>query len=98
MRVIDEATSAIAAVCIGTINMLNPAMIVLGGSIAADPEVAALIQEKLSRDHLPEPAKAVTVRSAQLRSDGVLLGAVGLVLYDLFKPARANGVVPEIKG
>lgn len=96
-RVIDEATSALASVCIGIINMLNPAMIVLGGSIAADPEVAALVQEKLSRDHLPEPAKAVTVRSAQLQSDGVLMGAVGLVLYDLFKPARANGVVPEMK-
>ncbi len=97
-KIIEEATSAVAAVCIGIINLLNPAMIVLGGSIAAEPEVAALVQEKLSRDHLPEPAKAVTVRSAQLRSDGVLLGAVGLVLYDLFKPARVNGVIPELKG
>lgn len=96
-QVIDEATSALASVCIGIVNMLNPAMIVLGGSIAADPEVAALVQEKLSRDHLPEPAKAVTVRPAQLRSDGVLLGAVGLVLYDLFKPTRVNGSTPELK-
>ncbi len=91
-RVIDEATTIIAIVCIGIVNMLNPEVIVLGGSIARDPRVAQAVQRKIGRDLLTEPAKAVSVRPAQLQSDGVVLGAVGLVLYDLFKPSRANGV------
>lgn len=88
-QVVEEATGVISAVCIGIVNMLNPEVIVLGGSIARDPMVARLVQQKVGRDLLAEPAKAVDVRCAQLNSDGVLLGAVGLVLYDLFKPFRS---------
>jgi predicted NBD/HSP70 family sugar kinase len=96
-RVINEATTAIATICISIVNMLNPRSIILGGSIANDPSVARLVQQKLGKDLLSEPAKAVTVQPAQLGGDGVVLGAVGLVLYDLFKPSRANGVSMETK-
>jgi predicted NBD/HSP70 family sugar kinase len=97
LQVLDEATTVIATVGISIVNLLNPELIILGGSIASDPSLALRVQDKLGRDRLSEPATAVSVRPSLLGSDGVVMGAVGLVLYDLFKPARVNGVTAESK-
>jgi hypothetical protein len=45
-----------------------------------------MLQEKIHKDLLVTPAEAVHVRPALNAENGVVLGAVGLVLYELFEP------------
>ncbi|HTP79064.1 MAG TPA: ROK family transcriptional regulator [Bacteroidota bacterium] len=90
MKIVDEAASLISMVSIQLINLLNPETIVLAGKLAGSPKVAALVQDRVRFDVLSAPAEAVQIVPAKLGSDGVLLGAVGLVLYDLFKPSRTQ--------
>ncbi len=94
LRVINEVTSVLAVACINIINMLNPEIIVLGGSISHEPLVTRMLQDKVREDLLTEPAQAVEIHPAKLNNDGVVLGAVGLVLYDLFKPSHRSNVLP----
>ena len=87
-RIIREAAHLVSIVCIDLINTLNPEMIVLGGNIV-DPSIfVPLVQERVRDDILSVPAEAVQIVPSKLGSDGVIRGAVGLVLYDLFKPVR----------
>ncbi len=98
-QLLDEVASLTSIVCIHLINTLNPELIVIGGKIVEeDGIVLKLVQQKVKDDILSVPAEATKIRPASLGRDGVVLGAVGLVLYDLFKPVRNDVVrstVPE---
>jgi hypothetical protein len=45
-----------------------------------------MLEERIHKDLLVPPAEAVHVRTAMNAENGVILGAVGLVLYELFEP------------
>lgn len=93
-QLLEEVASLTSIVCINIINTLNPELIVIGGKIAeAGSTVLDRVQQKVRQDILSVPAEAVRILPAALKEDGVILGAVGLVLYDLFKLAR-NGSYP----
>ena len=47
-----------------------------------------MLQLKIHRDLLTPPAEAVRVRCAANGENGVILGAAGLVLYELFEPIQ----------
>jgi predicted NBD/HSP70 family sugar kinase len=86
-QVIEEFVSLLGILSINVVNVLNPEMIVVGGKLAqAHPAVAEMLQVKIHRDRLTPPAEAVRVRCAAHGQDGVILGAAGLVLYELFEP------------
>lgn len=86
-QVIEEFVSLLGVLSINMVNTLNPEMIVIGGMLAqAYPGVAEMMQVKIHRDLLTPPAEAVRVRCAANGENGVILGAVGLVLYELFEP------------
>ncbi|MFH0992666.1 MAG: ROK family transcriptional regulator [bacterium] len=88
-NVLDEVARLTSIVCINLINTLNPELIVIGGDIAeAGTFVLERVQQKVREDILSVPAEAVRILPAKLHTDGVILGSVGLVLYDLFKPAK----------
>ncbi len=69
-------------------NTLNPELIVLGGSVIdSNPQVLREVSEFMSRDILPTPVQSVRIEPAHYKADEVLLGAIGLILYELFEPA-----------
>ncbi len=86
-QVIEEFTSLLSILCITMVNALNPEMIVIGGQLAESyPGIAEMLQAKIHGDLLTPPAEAVQVRPANHGELGVILGAAGLVLYELFEP------------
>jgi predicted NBD/HSP70 family sugar kinase len=93
VRIIEEFASLLNILCINIVNTLNPEVIVLGGELAQSyPEIAGILEEKIHQDLLTPPAEAVRVRPAKHENRGVILGAVGLVLYELFEPLHGHSV------
>jgi N-acetylglucosamine repressor len=89
VQIIEEFAGLLSILCINIVNMLNPELIVIGGELARSyPQIAELLQQKIHKDLLLAPAEAVRVRSVNHGESGVILGAVGLVLYELFEPMR----------
>jgi len=92
-QVIDEFASLLSILCINMVNTLNPEMIVIGGKLAQSyPDIAVMLQDKIHRDLLAVPAEAVHVQPALHGENGVILGAAGLVLYELFEPLHSFSV------
>jgi N-acetylglucosamine repressor len=93
LHVIEEFASLLSTLCISVVNTLNPEMIIIGGKLAQGyPLVAEMLQDRIHRDLLAVPAEAVCVRAATHGEDGVILGAIGLVLYELFEPLHRRSV------
>jgi N-acetylglucosamine repressor len=87
LSIIDEFTSLLSILCINLVNTLNPELIIIGGKIVQSyPGTAAMLQEKIHKDLLSVPAEAVRVKAALHGEGGVILGAAGLVLYEMFEP------------
>ncbi len=87
-QLLEEVALLTGIVCINLINTLNPELLVLGGRLTENGSTLLdRVQKKVSEDLLSIPAEAVHIVTSQLQAEGVILGAVGLVLYDLFKPA-----------
>jgi predicted NBD/HSP70 family sugar kinase len=92
-QVIEEFISLLNLLCTPMVNTLNPEMIVIGGKLAEAFHAAAeMLQGKIHRDVLAPPAEAVRVRCAANLETGVILGAAGLVLYELFEPMQRISV------
>ena len=92
-RIIDEFTSMLSMLSINLVNTLNPELIIIGGKLAQYyPALAESLQDKIRADLLTPPAEAVHVRTAKHGESGVILGAAGLVLYELFEPLHALSV------
>lgn len=86
-QVINEFISLLSILSVTLVNTLNPELIVIGGKLAqAFPACAEMLQHRIHESVLTPPAEAVRVRCAANGERGVLLGAAGLILYDLFEP------------
>ncbi len=93
LQVVEEFASMLNILCINLVNTLNPEVIVLGGELAQSyPEIAGILEEKIHQDLLVTPAEAVRVRPAKHGNRSVVLGAVGLVLYELFEPLHGHSI------
>ena len=91
--IIDEFTSMLSTLSVNLVHTLNPELIIIGGRLAqSHPGLAEILQEKIHADLLTPPAEAVHVRAAKHGENGVILGAAGLVLYELFEPLHALSV------
>ena len=97
-RIIDEFTSMLSMLSINLVNTLNPELIIVGGKLAQNyPPLAETLQDKIRADLLTPPAEAVHVRSARHGETGVILGAAGLVLYELFEPLHTFSVRSSLR-
>ncbi len=87
MHVIEEFTSLLSILCINIVNTLNPEIIIIGGQLMQYyPHAADMLREKIHKDLLAIPAEAVRVTTAMHGESGIVLGAAGLILYELFEP------------
>jgi len=89
--VLDRAWMAIGAMCAGLVNVLNPEVIVLGGSIALHrPDLKDAVRREIDRRAFPLPARRVRVELAQHGDDVSLIGLLPIVNDRLRDPAYAK--------
>ncbi|MEX1155938.1 MAG: ROK family protein [Chloroflexota bacterium] len=89
--VLDRAWMALGAMCAGLVNVLNPEVIVLGGSIALHrPELKDAVRREIDRRAFPLPARRVRVELAQHGDDVSLIGLLPIVNDRLQDPAYAK--------
>jgi glucokinase len=89
--ILDRAWVAIGVLCASLVNLLNPEVIILGGSIAAHrPELFEVVRRELGRRAFPIPARRVRIVAAQLGDDVSLIGSLPIVNQRLQDPAFRN--------
>lgn len=72
------------------VNVLNPALVILGGFLALIDEGAHdVLADEVGRLSMPESAAAVAIRAAELGSDRLLVGAAELAFRPLWGSTRA---------
>lgn len=90
--VIDRAWTAIGAMCASLVNVLNPEVIVVGGSIAVhQPTLLEAIRDGIDRRSFPIPARRVRVALAEHGDDVSLVGSLPIVNERLHDPAYRHG-------
>jgi glucokinase len=88
---LDRAWQAVGALCAGLVNLLNPEMIVLGGSIATHrPELFDAVRAEVGRRAFAVPARRCRIEIAQLGDDVSLIGLLPIVNARLGDPAFAR--------
>lgn len=86
-KIFNEMSRLIGTIGIILANTINPEMIVLGGAVVdSNLQLLDEVSGFLKKDILPAPVQNVRVVPAHHKADEVLLGAVGLILYELFEP------------
>jgi glucokinase len=92
---LDRAWVAIGAMCASLVNVLNPEVIVLGGSIAAHrPELFDVVRREVQRRAFQGPARRVRVLPAEHGDDVSLIGLLPIVTERLNDPAFRRGRNP----
>lgn len=92
--VLDRAWAAVGAMCSGLVNVLNPEVMVVGGSIATHrAELVPRIREEIDRRSFAIPARRVRVTLAALGDDVSLIGSLPIVNERLTDPAYRRGSV-----
>ena len=86
--VLARAWTAVGAMCAGLVNVLNPEIIVLGGSIALHrPELIGVVRDEIDRRAFAIPARRVRVAMAEHGDDVSLVGSLPIVNERLHDPA-----------
>lgn len=94
--ILARAWTAVGAMCAGLVNVLNPEVIVLGGSIARHrPELIGVVRDEIDRRAFRTPARRVRVETARHGDDVSLIGSLPIVNERLRDPAYARGRVPS---
>jgi glucokinase len=94
---LDRAWVAIGAMCASLVNVLNPEVIVLGGSIAAHrPELFDVVRREVERRAFAAPARRVRVLPAEHGDDVSLIGLMPIVNERLHDPAFGRGRNPQV--
>jgi glucokinase len=91
-RVLDRAWTAIGALCVSLVNILNPEVIVIGGSIAEHrPQLLDVARDAIARNAFGVPASRVRVVPAALGDDVSLIGTLPIVHARIGDPAFGGG-------
>lgn len=88
IEIITRAGHTIGEVLAAAINLLNPALIVVGGGLSsAGDTLLAAVRESIYRGSLPLAARDLVVLGTSLPGRGGLIGLASLVIDELFAPA-----------
>ncbi|HEY3531041.1 MAG TPA: ROK family transcriptional regulator [Nocardioides sp.] len=86
-RVLTDAGHTVGRVLAGVCTMLNPAKIVVGGSLGASPTLVAAIRDGLDRYAHPEAAASCEVVSGKFGGRAELMGSLALAISRAVEPA-----------
>ncbi len=88
---LNEFGEILGILTIGVINFFNPELIIMGGPVIDKcPMVLDAAVRCAKADVLMIPAEVVQIKAGALKNRAGTLGAVGMVLQDLFKPPIVN--------
>jgi len=91
VKALRELGALLGHLLINIINILNPELIVVGGPLIDGSRIVLdSAESQVKKDTLALPAQQVQIRAGILKDKAGVLGAVGLVLQDLFKPPIVN--------
>ena len=91
MEALQEFGKILGVLTLSVINLFNPEMIIMGGPVIDKcPLVLDAATESAKADILIVPAEVVQIKAGALKNRAGTLGAVGMVLQDLFKPPIVN--------
>ncbi|NOX90106.1 MAG: ROK family transcriptional regulator [Calditrichaeota bacterium] len=91
LELLREYGFLVGVVCINLINTLNPEMIIIGGQPLAHNQILInYIKDQIKHDILRTPSRVVKIKKAKLKQNAAIMGAVALVLEDLFYMRRLN--------
>jgi predicted NBD/HSP70 family sugar kinase len=79
-RVLTDAGQTVGRVLAGSVTTLNPAMIVVGGSLGASPTLVEAIRGGVDRYAHPEAAASVHVVSGRFGGRAELMGSLALAI------------------
>ncbi len=89
---LDRAWAAIGAMCASLVNVLNPDVIVIGGSIAEHrPRLLEVARREIAQGAFAVPASRVRVVPAALGDDVSLVGTLPIVTERMADPAFHAG-------
>ncbi|MFH5824849.1 ROK family protein [Georgenia sp. AZ-5] len=93
-RAVRQAGRVIGGVLAGCVNLLNPSVIVVGGSLAAAGEqLIAGIREVVYQDSLPLATQHLRVVVSRTAGRAAVLGASGMATAHVLSPAAIDAVV-----
>ena len=96
---LERAWVAIGALCASLVNILDPEVIVIGGSIAENhPRLFEVIDVELERRAFPILLDKVRIVPASLGGDVSLIGSLPIVNDRIDDPAYAIGSTPTQQG
>jgi predicted NBD/HSP70 family sugar kinase len=94
VQLIREAGRTVGGVLATCVNMLNPAVIVIGGDVArADEPLMAGIQEVVYRRSLPLATGRLRIVRSQLDDGAGVIGAAVMVLEEVLAPAAVDAAL-----
>jgi predicted NBD/HSP70 family sugar kinase len=94
VQLIREAGRTVGGVLATCVNMLNPAVIVIGGDVArADEPLMAGIREVVYRRSLPLATGRPRIVRSQLDDGAGVIGAAVMVLEDVLAPAAVDAAL-----
>lgn len=89
-RILDEIAAAVGKGVSNLVSVLNPELIVLGGSIGAQPELLRTVRALVGDTAQPYAAAAVRILNSPLGSRSVILGAARAALDLLDKQTKTE--------
>ena len=94
VQLIREAGRTLGGVLATCVNMLNPAVIVIGGDVArADEPLMAGIREVVYRRSLPLATGRLRIVRSQLDDGAGVIGAAVMVLEEVLAPAAVDAAI-----
>ena len=94
VQLIREAGRTVGGVLATCVNMLNPAVIVIGGDVArADEPLMAGIREVVYRRSLPLATGLLRIVRSQLDDGAGVIGAAVMVLEEILAPAAVDAAL-----
>lgn len=98
-QVVNEAKDYLASAITSLVNLLNPAMIVIGGNLARLHDlVLAPIQEKINSCALVSTVAKTKLEASSLGSKAIAIGAATLAIEQAFSEPEIlrNNIVPAV--
>ena len=87
VNIFKEIGRLVGVIGIMLANTLNPELIVLGGDVInGNDQIVEEVYRFLKQDILSAPVENVKLALMRKKSDMALLGAISLILYELFEP------------
>ena len=98
-RLVREAGRTLGHMLATAVNLLNPAVIVLGGTVAqAHEQLLAGVREIIYQRSLPLATRHLRIARSTLEDRAGITGAATMMIDHLLEPTRVDGLIADLHG